>query len=99
MRPFFLLQPIDAGAPLSIIATPVFILRRVTGPRQHTERAHKMSTIIHTVQLRDGTVGEVSETAPHYLNLGQTVTVQLHDENGMPITATGKIECFLDSDE
>jgi len=55
--------------------------------------------ITHTVQLRDGTVGEVVETAPHYLNLGQTVTVNLHDENGNPITATGKIDFFLDSDE
>jgi hypothetical protein len=55
--------------------------------------------ITHIVQLRDGTVGEVVETAPHYLNLGQTVTVSLRDENGNPITATGKIECFLDNDE
>lgn len=57
-----------------------------------------MTTTIHTVQLRDGTVGEVSETAPHYLNLGQTVTVSLRDENGNSITATGEIDCFLDSD-
>lgn len=58
-----------------------------------------MSTTTHTVQLRDGTVGEIAEIAPHYLNLGQTVTVSLRDENGNPITATGEIDCFLDSDE
>ena len=58
-----------------------------------------MSTITHIVQLRDGTVGEVSETAPYYLNLGQTVTVRLHDENGNPITVSGTIDCFLDNDE
>jgi len=58
-----------------------------------------MATITHTVQLRDGTVGEVTETAPNYLSLGQTVTVSLHDENGNPISATGKIDFFLASDE
>ena len=58
-----------------------------------------MTTITHTVQLRDGTVGEVTETAPNYLSLGQTVTVSLHDENGNPISATGKIDFFLANDE
>jgi hypothetical protein len=56
-------------------------------------------SITHTVLLHDGTVGEVIETAPNYLNLGQTVTVSLRDENGNFITATGKLECFFDSDE
>ena len=38
------------------------------------------------VLLKDGTVGEV-ETA----EVGEIVTVSLHDENGMPIKATGEV--------
>ena len=38
------------------------------------------------VLLNDGTVGEV-ETA----EVGEIVTVSLHDENGMPIKATGEV--------
>lgn len=39
------------------------------------------------VYLEDGTMGRV----PAEFYLGKTATVELHDENGMPIEVTGKI--------
>jgi len=38
------------------------------------------------VLLKDGTVGEVEAA-----EVGEIVTVSLHDENGMPIKATGEV--------
>jgi hypothetical protein len=56
--------------------------------------------INHTVQLQDGTVGEVRESASgHFLSLGDLVAVSLHDENGMPIVVFGRIAFFLDEEE
>jgi hypothetical protein len=43
------------------------------------------------VRLSDDTCGEI-ETA----EIGQTVTVSLRDENGMPIEATGIVEEILE---
>lgn len=47
----------------------------------------------HTYLLTDGTVGTASgkEMEP-----GTKITVELHDENGMPITKTGIIEEVID---
>nr|WP_172624045.1 hypothetical protein [Rhodanobacter glycinis] len=45
-----------------------------------------------TVLLTSGTVGTTSETA----EVGQTVTVKLHDENGMPISETGEVAEILE---
>ena len=39
------------------------------------------------VYLADGTMGRV----PNSFYLGKTATVELHDEDGMPIEVTGKI--------
>lgn len=39
-----------------------------------------------TVRLENDTVGTVENA-----DIGQIVTVSLHDENGMPIEATGKV--------
>lgn len=39
------------------------------------------------VYLEDGTMGRVQSS----FYLGKTATVELHDENGMPIEVTGKI--------
>lgn len=43
------------------------------------------------VLLEDGTVGEV-ETA----NVGDEVTVKLHDENGMPVMKRGLVKEILE---
>lgn len=40
-----------------------------------------------TVALEDGTVGAVCEE----VEIGETVTVSLRDENGMPIQKTGVV--------
>ena len=40
-----------------------------------------------TVLLADGTLGRV----PSAFYLGKTATVELYDEDGMPIEVTGKI--------
>jgi hypothetical protein len=42
------------------------------------------------VLLTDGTVGTVEAA-----EVGETVTVSLHDENGMPIEVTGTVEEIL----
>jgi hypothetical protein len=43
------------------------------------------------VRLSDGTCGEI-DTA----KVGQTVTVSLHNENGLPIESTGIVEEILE---
>lgn len=48
-----------------------------------------------TILLEDGTVGKTDED----VNVGDTVTVSLHDENGMPIEATGVVKDILVEDE
>lgn len=45
-----------------------------------------------TVLLTSGTVGTTSETA----EVGQTVTVKLHDENGGSISETGEVAEILE---
>lgn len=45
-----------------------------------------------SVLLDDGTVGEVDAGA-----VGDTVTVRLHDENGNPITRTGRVVEILEA--
>ena len=47
-----------------------------------------MSTVI----LTSGTIGTTSDVA----EVGDTVTVTLHDENGMPITETGEVAEVLE---
>lgn len=51
------------------------------------------NTIMYTVMLKDGTVGKVDCLV---VNVGELVTVDLHDENGMPIQITGTIEEILE---
>lgn len=46
-----------------------------------------------TYLLKDGTAG--TATAGH--EVGETVTVQLHDENGMPIERTGEVVEVLEA--
>jgi hypothetical protein len=56
--------------------------------------------ITHTVQLQDGTVGIVQESASGpFLSLGDLVAIILRDENRMPFLAYGKIDFFLDQEE
>lgn len=45
-----------------------------------------------TVLLTSGTVGTTSTEA----EVGQTVTIALHNENGLPITETGKVAEVLE---
>lgn len=47
----------------------------------------------YTVVLADDTVGIVTAEA---VSVGDTVTIALHDENGMPIKATGKVVEILE---
>jgi len=51
----------------------------------------------YTIRLHDNTVGSMdSSTVPV---IGNTVTVALHDENGMPINVTGIVaEILRESD-
>jgi len=46
------------------------------------------------VLLKDGTVGTV-----YTAEVGDTVTVSLHDENGMPIRVTGVVEAILETED
>ena len=48
-----------------------------------------------TVLLTSGTVGSVPDLF-NDSNIGDEVTVTLHDENGMPIVETGKIAEILE---
>ncbi len=50
-----------------------------------------------TILLTSGTVGEIDGTTD--INLGDTVTVYLSDENGIPIAATGTVEDILDVED
>lgn len=45
-----------------------------------------------TVLLTSGTVGTTSTEA----EVGHTVTVTLHDENGLPVTETGEVAEVLE---
>ncbi len=45
-----------------------------------------------TVLLKDQTVGTVEGK----VQIGDFVTVMLHDENGMPLTAEGEVEQILE---
>lgn len=45
-----------------------------------------------TVLLTTGTVGKTSDT----VDVGDTVTVTLHDENGVPATETGEVAEILE---
>ncbi|WP_154675944.1 hypothetical protein [Entomohabitans teleogrylli] len=49
-----------------------------------------------TVLLNDDTVGEIYEES---IEVGQIVTVMLHDENGNPIKASGKVNEILEETE
>ncbi|HFQ6947256.1 TPA: hypothetical protein ACHSL7_002217 [Klebsiella pneumoniae] len=49
-----------------------------------------------TVLLNDDTVGTLTADS---VDEGQTVTVNLHDENGNPITATGTVVDILEESE
>lgn len=51
-----------------------------------------------TVYLQSGTVGEVISTEAE-IKEGQTVTVSLHDENGILIKETGVIKEILEIKE
>lgn len=44
-----------------------------------------------TVLLNDGTVGQVDQA-----QVGDSVTVSLHDENGMPIQVSGVVTEILE---
>lgn len=46
---------------------------------------------IYTVLLQDDTVGTLSSDMPEDALIGTQVTVDLHDENGMPIKTSGKV--------
>lgn len=46
---------------------------------------------IYTVLLQDDTVGTISIDMPEDALIGTQVTVDLHDENGMPIKASGTV--------
>lgn len=51
----------------------------------------------YIILLQDQTVGHlVANEAP---KAGSVVTVELHDENGNPATATGAVEAVLESSE
>lgn len=51
--------------------------------------------MIYTVALEDGTVGTISDSTLDGQSadafIGEVVTVHLHDENGNPIEAQGKL--------
>lgn len=49
-----------------------------------------------TVLLTSGTVGKVRELWPQERAAGDVVTVDLHDENGMPISEDGEIAEVLE---
>jgi hypothetical protein len=46
-----------------------------------------MSVVIETVD------GITSGTVDHEVSIGDTVTVQAQDENGMPVESTGEVIC------
>lgn len=48
-----------------------------------------------TVLLKSGTVGKVGDAC----EIGDTVTVSLHDENGTQIEVSGIVEDILEDDE
>ncbi|MCK9510732.1 MAG: hypothetical protein M0R28_05850 [Pigmentiphaga sp.] len=50
-----------------------------------------MKKTIYTVLLQDSTVGMLSSDMPEDALIGTQVTVDLHDENGMPIKASGTV--------
>lgn len=50
---------------------------------------------MRTVLLKDGTVGKVDDAC----EIGDTVNVSLHDENGMRIEVSGIVEDILEDDE
>lgn len=61
-----------------------------------TARRKKEATMTtYTVALADDTVGTITAEA---VSVGDTVTVTLHDENGMPIQATGEVVEILEED-
>ncbi len=47
---------------------------------------------MQTVLLTSGTVGTIQGSA----DIGDTVTIELHDENGMPIRETGEVAEILE---
>lgn len=53
----------------------------------------------YTVLLNDGTVGTLIVDSVDSVDEGQNVTVDLHDENGNPITATGTVVEILEESE
>ena len=55
-------------------------------------------TYTYALLLTDGTVGRLTTIMGEEAILGQTVTVDLHDENGLPIQATGEVAEVLDTD-
>lgn len=52
-------------------------------PQRGPKRRNEMSTVL----LSSGTVGTTAVNA----SVGDTVTVELHDENGMPINDSGEV--------
>ncbi|MDH8239109.1 hypothetical protein QIG13_28210, partial [Klebsiella pneumoniae] len=64
----------------------------------HLNESQPKELIMHkyTVLLNDGTVGTLIVDS---VDEGQNVTVDLHDENGNPITATGTVVEILEESE
>jgi hypothetical protein len=54
---------------------------------QNIKKGDKMSVVIETVD------GITSGTVDHEVSIGDTVTVQAQDENGMPVESTGEVIC------
>jgi hypothetical protein len=59
--------------------------------------------MIYTVALEDGTVGTINDDTLDGQSadafIGETVNVHLHDENGNPIEAQGKLIEVLEASE
>jgi hypothetical protein len=59
--------------------------------------------MIYTVALEDGTVGKINDNTLDGQSaeafVGETVNVHLHDENGNPIEAQGKLAEVLSEAE
>jgi hypothetical protein len=61
-------------------------------PMPATPARRNQEINMQTVLLTSGTVGTTQGSA----DIGDTVTIELHDENGMPIRETGEVAEILE---